>query len=49
VVVNKNAERDFWKEQYEDEQTFWNSKGLWYGLGVATVVIIEVIINLAKD
>jgi hypothetical protein len=48
VVVNKDAEVKHWKDSYEDEQSFWNSKGLWYGLGAATIVIIEIIINLAK-
>ncbi len=49
VVVSKNEEVDFWKTEYLDTQTFWNSKGFWFGLGATAIVIVEVIINLAKQ
>lgn len=48
VITNKNEEVNFWKDEYEDTQTFWNSKGLWAGIGATAVIIVEIIINLAK-
>ena len=49
VVLSKDEEVDFWHTQYDDTQTFWNSKGLWFGLGATAVIIVEIILNLAKQ
>lgn len=49
VVANKDGEVKFWKDEYMDTQTFWNSKELWFGLGATAVIIVEVILNLAKQ
>jgi len=49
VKKTKDAETQHWKTEYEKTQSFWNSKELWYGLGAATIIVIEIILNLAKQ
>lgn len=37
-----------WKQAYEDESSFWNSKELWFGLGVVGTVAVVFATGLAK-